>query len=318
LIDLTKINFSTLSSFCAIYEEKTVTSAARKLAKTQPTISHALAVLRERCDDELFVNSGVELVPTELAKEIYPFFKTALQALRKAENIGKISEFDFSSHTYTLGASDYYLSIVAPRILDSVYSYSESFQLEYRHLGNVKNQIDYMVSLVLSGKLDAIVHENEMLSDGFKRKSLLKDEWVLFASKHYCDASISNEEAWDGSALAETRRVDYSELAYIKSGCAEVDDRVLDTYTFKSVVGEVPAFSYVVDQVLVGPFVSVVPSNIIHINNSLKENVKILAKVSGKPFQLYLHWLDERTNEAPFKIIKDILARDCSYLSTVG
>ena len=49
----------------AIYTEGSLTKAAEVVGITQPAVSNALARLREKFDDELFVRTGSGMVPTQ-------------------------------------------------------------------------------------------------------------------------------------------------------------------------------------------------------------------------------------------------------------
>ena len=48
----------------AIYTEGSLTKAAEVVGITQPAVSNALARLRERFNDDLFVRTGTGMVPT--------------------------------------------------------------------------------------------------------------------------------------------------------------------------------------------------------------------------------------------------------------
>ncbi|MGB0903411.1 MAG: LysR family transcriptional regulator, partial [Mangrovicoccus sp.] len=67
--------------FEAIYRQGGVTRAAETLNLTQPTISHALARLRDRVGDPLFVRHGQKLVPTPVADRMIAPVSEALQTL---------------------------------------------------------------------------------------------------------------------------------------------------------------------------------------------------------------------------------------------
>jgi len=51
----------------ALYEERSVTLAARKLGISQPALSELLGKLRKMVDDELFIKTGYGMVPTPRA-----------------------------------------------------------------------------------------------------------------------------------------------------------------------------------------------------------------------------------------------------------
>jgi DNA-binding transcriptional LysR family regulator len=91
-----------------LMQERSVTRAARRLALSQPAMSHTLRRLRDLFDDELFVRSGQEMSPTPRANEVIGPVRAALRELgavfesaqpfRPAEVRAtfRISAFDFA------------------------------------------------------------------------------------------------------------------------------------------------------------------------------------------------------------------------------
>ena len=54
----------------AIYTEGSLTKAAEVVGITQPAVSNALARLREKFDDELFIRTGSGMTPTQKTENI--------------------------------------------------------------------------------------------------------------------------------------------------------------------------------------------------------------------------------------------------------
>ena len=80
-IDIRRIDLNLLVVFEAIYREGTVTRASEKLHLTQSSVSHALGRLRTLLNDELFLRQQSGMLPTPLAREIYPNVVRALSLL---------------------------------------------------------------------------------------------------------------------------------------------------------------------------------------------------------------------------------------------
>ncbi len=89
---LAAFDLNLLLTFAAIFDEQNVTRAARRLGRSQPATSEALARLRIAFDDQLFVRKGNNMVPTPKARQLEPIVKATL------ENAGKLlveaREFD--------------------------------------------------------------------------------------------------------------------------------------------------------------------------------------------------------------------------------
>ncbi|UUT34855.1 LysR family transcriptional regulator [Microbacterium elymi] len=67
--------------FVAIYETRSLTTAAGRLFVTQPAVSQALGRLRRELDDPLFERNGRQMEPTALAAGLFPGFREAIAGI---------------------------------------------------------------------------------------------------------------------------------------------------------------------------------------------------------------------------------------------
>lgn len=81
---MARYELSQIRAFVAVYETRSATAAADGLDISQPSVSYALAKLRSVCRDQLFTRSGQQLVPTSLARSLYPELRRALDAMDAA------------------------------------------------------------------------------------------------------------------------------------------------------------------------------------------------------------------------------------------
>jgi DNA-binding transcriptional LysR family regulator len=119
--DLAALDLNLLVAFDALYAERSVTRAGRRLGLSQPATSGALARLREMLGDELFVRSKDGLLPTERCEELAAPVAKALFDLRAALGGGAIDP-STSTRTFTLGGVDAALGVLAPHILAAVHA----------------------------------------------------------------------------------------------------------------------------------------------------------------------------------------------------
>ncbi len=104
----------------ALYDELSVSRAARELGMSQPAVSKALRRLRETFDDDLFVRGPSGIVPTPRAHAIVRAARPHLQHLQ--EDLIKGERFDPATSTrpIVLGLSDIAEMAFLPSILDHV------------------------------------------------------------------------------------------------------------------------------------------------------------------------------------------------------
>ena len=102
----------------ALYEELSVSRAARRLGMSQPAVSKALRRLRDTFDDPLFVRGPSGIVPTPRAHAIVRTARPHLQQLQ--EDLLKGEHFDpaTSTRAIVLGLSDIAEMAFLPSILE--------------------------------------------------------------------------------------------------------------------------------------------------------------------------------------------------------
>ena len=81
-MNIKNFDLNLLVVFRALFEEKNVTRASKKIGITQPAMSNALSRLRIVLNDQLLVKSGSLMKPTPRAMELLPEIQEALQQIQ--------------------------------------------------------------------------------------------------------------------------------------------------------------------------------------------------------------------------------------------
>src|SRR5258708_12654944 len=113
---LASFDLNLLVAFEALWIERSVTAAGRRLGLSQPATSAALARLREMLGDRLFVRGKSGLEPTERCSELATPISKTLVELR---NTLAGSSFDPATTTrqVRIGAVDAAIAVWMPRLL---------------------------------------------------------------------------------------------------------------------------------------------------------------------------------------------------------
>jgi DNA-binding transcriptional LysR family regulator len=82
VLNLRSVDLNLLPVFEAVYEERSLSRAAARLALTQPAVSHAMTRLRALFKDELFVRRAHGVEPTPVADRAYAQLYGALASVR--------------------------------------------------------------------------------------------------------------------------------------------------------------------------------------------------------------------------------------------
>lgn len=139
LIDLSAIDLNLLVAFEALFEEKSVTSAATRLYLGQPAMSAALGRLRTLFQDELFIRIGREMQPTAKALLIAPGIRSALQQIRQTLETSQTFDPSTSKSTLKIGSSDYTSYVVMPKLLEVCHQTAPN--IDFRLIGFAKDSV---------------------------------------------------------------------------------------------------------------------------------------------------------------------------------
>jgi DNA-binding transcriptional LysR family regulator len=119
-VHVASFDLNLLVAFDALWSERHVTRAARRVGLTQPAMSHALRRLRARYEDVLFEPTRAGLMPTSRAQAIAPAVKEALALVGRT--LKGPAPFDARAlrRTFTLATTDYVELVVLPPLLGRI------------------------------------------------------------------------------------------------------------------------------------------------------------------------------------------------------
>lgn len=116
--------------FVAVYESRSLTTAARRLYVTQPAVSQALGRLRRELDDALFRRTGRAMEPTPFADAVYPGFREAIAGIdRTLDSVHRFDPAD-SRRLFRIALSELGEIGWFPSILTAVRSEAPDVRLE--------------------------------------------------------------------------------------------------------------------------------------------------------------------------------------------
>ncbi len=119
-IHFTTFDLNLLVVFEALYAERNVTRAARRLARTQSAVSHSLRRLREELSDPLFRATRRGLLPTPRAEVVWPKMKEALALVRGALAPPRPFVAKELRRTFVLVTGDYVELVLLPSLVARV------------------------------------------------------------------------------------------------------------------------------------------------------------------------------------------------------
>lgn len=164
-VNIENFDLNLLRVFDAMFAERNVTRAARRVFLSQPAVSHALARLRKEVGDPLFVRAGNEMIATKKALALAPGIRSVLDQLGEL-----LSDAAFDPKTsaavFRIGISDLSEYILAPLFVRLMGG--EAPHLRF-HI-NSFTALDYEAQLA-SGALDVVVSVYQSAGPGIHSRS---------------------------------------------------------------------------------------------------------------------------------------------------
>jgi len=100
------IDLNLLLAFEALMDERNVGRAAKRVGLSQPAFSNAIARLRVRLGDSLFVRTAHGMIPTPRAERLASPIRSALSQLRQTFEAPESFDPSVSAQRFRIGLSD--------------------------------------------------------------------------------------------------------------------------------------------------------------------------------------------------------------------
>lgn len=161
-----------ITTFVTLYETQSVTVAAERLCVTQPSVSYALAKLREQFDDALFVRNQQGMQPTRLATQLYEGFKEASRRINDAVSEARKFSPSTSKRRFRLALSDLGEIALLPRVLERLNQMAPSIELDI-----VPLEIDQVATWLNDGHIDAAICSQILPGAGITHQRLMSEQY---------------------------------------------------------------------------------------------------------------------------------------------
>ena len=177
MFNIRSVDLNLLPVFEAVYEERSLSRAAVRLAMTQSAVSHAVTRLRAVFRDELFVRHSRGMVPTPTADAIHVKLRDALGSVREAVSERRL----FVPKT---SARKFFLTITHPLGPMIVLRLSERLAKVAPNISVAASTRSRPIDLdraLREGRIDAAIDWLDPEGDHFKNIVLFEDALVAVA-----------------------------------------------------------------------------------------------------------------------------------------
>ncbi|TQV73905.1 LysR family transcriptional regulator [Aliikangiella marina] len=177
-MNISSKDLNLLFAFKVLFEERNLSNAAKRMALSQPALSHKLNKLRNEFDDQLFVRAARGLTITPLAEQIAPQVLQAIQSIEGLYHQLESQNFLLNEDTVHLYTTDFIEQLLLPSLLARIEMKAPKLKLVcHNTLGKLpKKELE-------TGECDiAIAGFYHGLSDSYYQQKLKEESFVVLAN----------------------------------------------------------------------------------------------------------------------------------------
>jgi DNA-binding transcriptional LysR family regulator len=249
--NIRNIDLNLLAIFDALFDERSVTRAAARLALTQPTVSGMLQRLRHTFSDQLFVRSSHGILATPRAEAMAGPIK---ELLARAQSLVSAAAFDpaMAEGTIKLCASDYVQhALVAPLI-----GVLRRRAPRLRVLVSPRQEFG-LTDRMARGEIDLYLCTREISDPDLPSLLLYRDRYVCVGRKHH---------PFKGRRLSIKRLCAFNHLLVHPTGrslSGPIDNALAGLGHHRRVAVAVPSFHMLFELLSTDDFVAFVPERVL-------------------------------------------------------
>ena len=209
----------------AIYTEGSLTKAAEVVGITQPAVSNALARLRDKFDDELFIRTGSGMVPTHKTENIISDVQNALNLMQRS--INEPGEFNptSSERVFRISLGDISEGRILPYLLEYINKNSPGIVIESYYTDR-KDIVHALATNELNFAVDPIIPRSKDVTT----QKVFSDNFVC---AHRANHPLTKLKKFDLDALLDLKFINISNR---KRGPAFIDTELAKLQLQRNIV----------------------------------------------------------------------------------
>ena len=178
MLEAKDIDLNLLVVFHEIFQERHISTVAKKLQLSQPAISNALARLRLSFDDELFVRTSKGMQPTPTAYQLADPIAEALNKITRALNQHDTFDVESSQRHFTIAMTDVGEMYFMPQLISYCAKHAPQIKIK-----SVRAHSVNLLSEMEMGRIDLAVGAFDSLSGTLFQRRLFKQNYVTMFRK---------------------------------------------------------------------------------------------------------------------------------------
>lgn len=179
-----RIDINLYPLFIAIYEQRSISKAAKILCITQSAASHALQRLRQHLKDDLFVRVSNQMLATPFAEQIYPVIKNAL-ILIQSISMQKQSFDPKSIQTLKVAVHDEIEPIIFPKLVEHFQKLNLIIQFS-----SIKLDRKTIITDLATQQIDFVIDLEQNLGEKIQFNKLAQDQFIVCTQQKMMNEAI--------------------------------------------------------------------------------------------------------------------------------
>ena len=292
-MNIRDIDLNLLVAFDALFDERSVTRAADRLALTQPAVSGMLKRLRHLFSDELFVRTSHGILPTPRAETLAGPVK---DLLARAQDLITPESFDpaTAETTFKLCGSDYMQSVVISPVVAELRKRTPRARVSV-----FPRQETGIPDLLARGVIDLLITSSDYALPDLPSRLLCRERFVCVARKDHPlkTGQISMEQLCEFDHL----------LVTLTGGSFEgmVGEMLADLGHHRRVAISVPTFPMLFDLLGTDDFLAFVPEQLVR---NRDHDLKVFdVEVTLPLFDIVANWHPRVSGDARHNWLRDFV-----------
>ncbi|RJG23440.1 LysR substrate-binding domain-containing protein [Massilia cavernae] len=180
MIEPREMDLNLLVVFQEVFQQRQISSAARRLDLTQSAVSNALARLRRTFNDELFVRTASGMQPTPFAENIAEPIAAALASVTLALNRPESFDPFASERQFTIAVTDVAEIYFLPPLIERCQVVAPRIRLATVRPGSVDLKAE-----MEAGRIDVAIGAFDKVSTALYQRRLFRQPYVtMFRAGH--------------------------------------------------------------------------------------------------------------------------------------
>jgi len=304
-MNITGIDLNLLIAFESLLDERNVGRAANRVGLSQPAFSNAIARLRVRLDDPLFVRTSQGMLPTPRAEQLGGPIRSALSLLRQTLEAPRSFDPTTSTQQFRIALSDDVELRLVPLLANSIKP--SKVHLQTRRLDGI---FTIPESELRKGSLDLAVGyfpDARSLAPSFVMETLSEERNVVIARRGH--PAFKKK-----LTLERLLKLDHAAVIYRNEPWGLIDNELATRGLRRKLRLALPHTLSVLHAVASSDFVACIQESAASHFGPALNLVSHVEPIGLPPFVLRMVWHRQRTDDPAHRWLRDLIQRETAPL----